>query len=659
MQESSPLALYQAIKESKVIGDYDVLSVSKNGNTVLHLAVKQNLVDMISKLLSSCESIINNCNNKNLTPLHIAIKNGYTEIIMLLLPYTDLNYRDKENINYLMYAQNNNRLEIAKIILACNTTLASTLDYNGYSPLAIALIKYRGDYTLIKELLNVPQASITILSKIMPIILENSYLTCDQIIQTIGRDNYGILVKWAINNGRYKIFRHVINNCGMHLAGDALDIVIELYVNGGTDLHVRMFRRIIKKHRGNISNRKYNNVIKSLLRINDYKLVNILMDYKVIIDEKTVANYIMDNGTGYLRTAQYNDYIAYLIGQRKLEPNSTILRSFVKNGKFDIAENIIKANPNLITEINSSDIYDTIGSSNYQIIKFYFDNGFNKSKLYSNSIAQILNVGSKPTNEYFKVFIDYCPFSINQQYNNESPLHYAVKRYDADLVQYFIDKGADINAVNSRLETPLFYALKQASNEIKKVLINAETNINRVDRDKNTALILAVEYCCVETCELILKKERVNVLARNNEKLDAFDVAVKYGNTELCDLLVPFFPNNKEVFINSNTSLKNVISFLNYGFKINGSIDTFIPKLFENKELLKNGCLDSIGKENIYLMFGYSIPFDLENKTISHKECDICYTERECINCVWNHAQCAECCRMVGRGYCIFCNTEM
>jgi ankyrin repeat protein len=77
--------------------------------------------------------------------------------------------------------------------------------------------------------------------------------------------------------------------------------------------------------------------------------------------------------------------------------------------------------------------------------------------------------------------------------SGETALHIAVKRGDIPYANYFLGKGADANAKDSRGNTPLILAVNAGATELIPILVGARANVNLGNTSGETPLIRAVQ----------------------------------------------------------------------------------------------------------------------------------------------------------------------
>jgi len=86
-----------------------------------------------------------------------------------------------------------------------------------------------------------------------------------------------------------------------------------------------------------------------------------------------------------------------------------------------------------------------------------------------------------------------------------TPLHFAVKNVDIEIVKMLLDRGADVDAINPSSVTPLHIAVGSKKVEIVELLLNHGACVNARDCNSSTPLLLAAKDGSEEIVKLLLK----------------------------------------------------------------------------------------------------------------------------------------------------------
>ena len=125
----------------------NVLIKDDDGNNILHLAVKQDNVEVPKWLLSlkGVKSLINDTNHQSLTPIHEAVKNSNLKAIKLLIKHgAKVNSKNESNVTPLHSAAMKTNIEIVEILIK-NGAKINAQDKNGYTPMHCAAMKVQVD----------------------------------------------------------------------------------------------------------------------------------------------------------------------------------------------------------------------------------------------------------------------------------------------------------------------------------------------------------------------------------------------------------------------------------------------------------------------------------------------------------------------------------
>lgn len=139
---------------------------------------------------------------------------------------------------------------------------------------------------------------------------------------------------------------------------------------------------------------------------------------------------------------------------------------------------------------------------------------------------------------------DIVEFLINNGANVNSnslygtPLHEAVRRRCARVVQVLLDHGALVDATcELHNSTPLHKAAECGQSKIADILLDHKANVYATQDDGTNAFTCAVKHCKVRVLKLLLKRG-INVNVRDEAGLTALQYSLKNGDYNLmCFLL--------------------------------------------------------------------------------------------------------------------------
>ncbi|GBM77457.1 Ankyrin-3 [Araneus ventricosus] len=109
------------------------------------------------------------------------------------------------------------------------------------------------------------------------------------------------------------------------------------------------------------------------------------------------------------------------------------------------------------------------------------------------------------------------------------PLHYAARGGHADVVQFLINKGAEINARNLQGNTPLHIAAEKGHNAVVAILLQYGADINAANLNGLTALSFAAKGGFTTVSKLLLKKGMI-VDDVKNSFWTSLNLAAKIGS---------------------------------------------------------------------------------------------------------------------------------
>jgi ankyrin repeat protein len=135
---------------------------------------------------------------------------------------------------------------------------------------------------------------------------------------------------------------------------------------------------------------------------------------------------------------------------------------------------------------------------------------------------------------FFKTLFEKGFLNINY-INEHKGLFLAAESNSKEILELFIQYGADVNKTNWHGQTPLFFAAEHDAWDITELMIKNGANVNFRDKKMCTPLFMAVKHN---------KKKAVEILLNHGAKVNARD---KDSNTPLF-YVGHFYDSNKTQF---------------------------------------------------------------------------------------------------------------
>ena len=105
-----------------------------------------------------------------------------------------------------------------------------------------------------------------------------------------------------------------------------------------------------------------------------------------------------------------------------------------------------------------------------------------------------------------------------------------------DMSIFLIENGANVNAVDLKGETPMFYAVRAKNEQLIKNLIAKGADINARNNKGESVLFIAAENDDKKMAKFLLDNG-ASARLQNRQKLDASTVAVQMGFMDTYDII--------------------------------------------------------------------------------------------------------------------------
>lgn len=284
--------------------------------------------------------------------------------------------------------------------------------------------------------------------------------------------------------------------------------------------------------------------------------------------------------------------------------NEVIMRVLLKNNAHMLIRNYNSECP-LVCVLNYSGFRD-------KIISMMFLKAVKKK--YSNDTAKILLEFQCPISRALllesvtitKYMLDNGSSVNDRDVNNDTALHYAVRCMDLRNVKLLVERGADVNAVNSSLQTPLdMYDFKRKENKkILRILLDNGASLLAYDGGDSIVAGKFLRYGSAKLVKILLDYE-----------LD-FQMVNSDGKTLL-----------HHVVINENDGVFELIQSTNFNYNVMDRDGCYaIAYAIENANslglefLLRNGNRENIDDGINLIQFIMQMSSTLFNKEFDEKK---------------------------------------
>ncbi|QYS94986.1 ANK_REP_REGION domain-containing protein [Trichoderma simmonsii] len=227
--------------------------------------------------------------------------------------------------------------------------------------------------------------------------------------------------------------------------------------------------------------------------------------------------------------------------EAKKDEGRTPLFNAVCNGNEDMAKLLLTRGADIEAPEfeNWTALHVMAANGRKEMVKFLLDHGAN--------IEPTTNVGGTPLGlaieknqeDVAKLLLNRgADIDMKQRKNSWTMLHLMVDFGTADMVNFLIDHGANIEAKLVNGCTPFGLAIERGKEDMAKLLLNRGADINMKQRkDGNTSLHLMVERGETDMVKLLLD-HGANIEAKNDISNTPLGLAVELGKINIANILL-------------------------------------------------------------------------------------------------------------------------
>ena len=396
--------------------------------------------------------------------------------------------------------------------------------------------------------------------------------------------NYGVNINIQDNNGRSVLFTVInkmiytsyynIDTYKNNIRYNLDDInLIKYLLYHGADVNLKDKNEKTVLMRSILHRKHYIDYVKILvengadLNSQDKNGRTVLMD-TVSSEKFTIMTYLLENNVDINLRDNYGE---------------TVLMHAIKKNKFHIIKYLVDkgVDINLGNKKGSTPLILAMRIKNLDVIKYLIDHGANVNLRYKKTGKTLLIDAINLKNiSIVELFIEKGSDINNQDINGETPLMYAIKRQNLEIIEYLL-KGSNTDLIDINKRTALMYAVETQNLDIIRYFIKYLKDyqeegsvINFQDNNGKTALMYAAKMQNLDIINYLLKKG-ANINLQNKD-----------GDTELMMIFDSKIIDHK----NSKKELAIVKILLNKGLNIdlqNNKKETALMKAVNRKNLDK------------------------------------------------------------------------
>ncbi len=425
------------------------------------------------------------------TPLHVATREGHTEIAAYLISLgAEVNTRCAEyQKSPLHLAAEKNHIGMVKLLLSHGAN-ANTTDHWKYRPIHLALKEGHND--------------------MVDLLLKSGTKVTAEIAAATG--NIKNVKKWIENRQtvlqNLPIWKSLLDCTPVHLEIDVIQLIVtnridrfpawetildwaviggqkeivELLVENGMEVHPKLPLLEYTIHHAAYNG--HADIAEFLISKGaDVNCKTILLEetpllYAAKKGQTDTARVLINNGA-YIDWSDVN--------------GDTALNTATKYGEIEMAKLLLSkgADPNLADRNGDAPLDTTIDcylspeSKQIQIAELLIAYGANIDKRYPQNSTPLHSALWRGSNDIARLFINKGADIEVATDSGETPLHHACHSTnpDVEIVEFLIDKGADINVKDNCGKTPLHHAAACGNREIVQLLIEKGANVNAKDNE--------------------------------------------------------------------------------------------------------------------------------------------------------------------------------
>ena len=176
---------------------------------------------------------------------------------------------------------------------------------------------------------------------------------------------------------------------------------------------------------------------------------------------------------------------------------AALLNSYL-SGNIELTKKIIKevSNPNIKLNNALPLVCYCAKRGDYEVVKLLIEAGANPNSLDLNGLPLLSILCEVGNLELIKLLIGHGA-SVNFGTEGKQPIFVAIKNNCVDVLEYLVEKGANVSARDEEYDTVLIYAVKKDRLAIAEYLVKAGANpftVNKVGKNAHSCIPSRTSY---------------------------------------------------------------------------------------------------------------------------------------------------------------------
>lgn len=526
-----------------------------SANSILHLAVKKNRIDIVIDLLENFEANVNALNYYKDTPLILASETGAMNLVETLVTYgASINSKNYEQVTPIIKAAKNGYFQLVNYYISRGADVHS-LDKKGNNPFFYA-IKY-GNFKLVKELSSLYYSTVAEIES-------NKY---DPMLLAAESGNLKIF-KYIVSLNKSPIDKEIKGENAIILASSKGHLEIVKYLAERCDIRTSTFFNDQKN-------------IALLLAAKNGRLD--VVEYLIKTCDVN-PNYYQDSDYPAVVQAALNgslNVVKYLCEEFKVnlslefEHGENIVTLVSKTGEIGVLKYLFNLSPDLVIraapralivatqknhKIIVEFIMDNISLESEEMLENLFEIALNNRAITTaelilnrfpeiavnnkNLVAEIIEIGIEEKNiQMIRLAINGFGFDVNQRINDsDNLLTLASKLEQTNLIKYLVNNfDINIDFQDSRGNTALMNASSNGNFEIVRFLLEHSADLTIENVRKNDALKLAIIKSHEDIVEYLVSNYPIQHTLENSSGNNILTLAISTDNLNIVKLLLDKF----------------------------------------------------------------------------------------------------------------------